>query len=118
MDQNGPNFLEAPTVQEAVQRCACCQEATGTDLVIRCHLCRALHHLDCYSNQGGCAVFACLNIKAIHMSGQSEENLADNVFRAELQQSVNRWSSGDDSYVVFIFICITGAFFLFLYLLL
>ncbi|MDF1665412.1 MAG: hypothetical protein P1V97_26860 [Planctomycetota bacterium] len=110
------HFTEEPLALVAEESCAGCQKPSKTDLVIRCHLCRAVHHLDCYSKKG-CAVFGCLNIKAIHISNQSEESLAENVFRAELKQSVNRWSSKDDSFLAFVTICIIGAFFFFLYLL-
>lgn len=96
--------------------CAFCQEPASTDLTIRCHLCHTTHHLDCYSNNDGCAVFGCLTIKAIHISNQSEESLAENVFRAELQQSVNRWSTRDDSSLALLMICLTGAIFFVLYL--
>lgn len=110
------DFTEGAVARAVEGSCAQCHKSSKTDLVIRCHLCRAVHHLDCYSNNGGCAVFGCLNIKAIHISNQSEESLAENVFRAELKQSVNRWSSTDDSFLAFVTICIIGAFFFFLYL--
>jgi hypothetical protein len=39
-------------------RCAVCRTPLG-DRVRRCRRCRTLHHADCWTWLGGCAVFAC-----------------------------------------------------------
>lgn len=41
-------------------RCPYCQSPVGSgDVALRCPVCDATHHADCFSENGGCAVYGC-----------------------------------------------------------